>query len=65
MHIFIGAPAYIKVVAHPRLSEFNNRYEDSIQRTSRVISYDKVTGRLETENTIYQKVNDEQTLRNY
>ncbi len=47
--IEIGCSAYVSTYNHPNCSN----YEDNVVRTSKVLTYDKETGRFETLNTVY------------
>lgn len=54
-HVVVGHSTYLRVTEHPRKNEFIGE----ILKTSRVVSYDEKTGRIETENTIYERVSYE------
>lgn len=50
LHVVVGSSAFLTPIDHPATDRVSNT---GPVQTSRVESYDKETGRIETRNTIY------------
>lgn len=49
----VGYPAHLTPIDHPNHIEGHDVSNTRMVSTSKVIAYDEITGRIETQNTIY------------